>query len=101
LTIDDPKEDLVFAALLNVILAWGLLMGDLAQRTPASLWELMDKIEEFIDAEDTMKALLESRQVPETESWGKQKDNREEGRKISNKIAKKMEVAAPLRMIAP
>ncbi|XP_062173519.1 uncharacterized protein LOC133878977 [Alnus glutinosa] len=101
LTVDDPKEDLVFAALLNGILARGLLMRDLAQRTVASLSKLMNKIEEFINAEDTMKALLESRQVPETESRGKRKDNREEGRKIPYKVTKKMEVVVPLRMIAP
>jgi len=61
LTGDVPKEDLVFHAILNGILAGGPLMRDLARRTPALLSELMDKIEEFINAEETMKALLESK----------------------------------------
>jgi hypothetical protein len=30
----------------------------LAPQTPASLQELMDKVEEFINAEETMKALM-------------------------------------------
>jgi uncharacterized sodium:solute symporter family permease YidK len=60
----------------------------------------MDKIEEFINAAETMKALREFRQILEIESQGKQKDNREEGRKISYKVAKNMEVVAPLRMMA-
>lgn len=76
-------------------------MGELARRTPASLSELMDKIEEFINVEETMKALMQSRHVPEEESRGKQKDIQEQGRKASNRVAKKMEIVALLRMVAP
>jgi hypothetical protein len=61
LTGDVPKEDLVFHAILNGILVGGPLMGDLAQRTPPSLSKFMYKIEEYINAEETMKALLESK----------------------------------------
>jgi hypothetical protein len=68
LVVDDPKEDLIFAALLNGILVRELLMGELARRTPTSLSKLMDKIEEFINVEETMKALMQSRHASEVES---------------------------------
>jgi hypothetical protein len=35
LTVDDPKHDLVFASLMNGVLAGGPLMGELACRTLA------------------------------------------------------------------
>jgi hypothetical protein len=76
-------------------------MGELARRTPASLSKLIDKIEEFINVEETMKALMQSRHASEVESRGKQKDFPEEGRKAPNRVAKKMEIVAFLRMVAP
>jgi hypothetical protein len=61
MSVEDPKEDVVLFALLNGIRPDGGLMAELARKTPTRLQTFMDKAEEFMNGEETIKALMESR----------------------------------------
>jgi hypothetical protein len=56
----------------------------------------MDKVEEFINAEETIKALMGSKQKPEQESWRKRKDIQgSEEEKVSRQAVRRLGVVAP------
>lgn len=61
LEVQGAPEKLVLAALFSKVLPQGPLIVELAQRMPTTLQDFMDKAEEFINAEETIRPLVESR----------------------------------------
>ncbi|XP_059428572.1 uncharacterized protein LOC132162347 [Corylus avellana] len=62
LTIESPNKETVLSALMNGIRTEGPLMDELARRpTLATLWQFMNKVEEFINQEETIGALMKSK----------------------------------------
>jgi hypothetical protein len=59
--VKDPTEDMVFVALYQIISPNEPLMKKLAQKQPSTLQGLMDKVKEFINQEETLKAMARSR----------------------------------------
>jgi ubiquinone/menaquinone biosynthesis C-methylase UbiE len=59
--VEDPTKDMVFAALYQGISPNEPLMKKLARKQPSTLQGLMDKVEEFINQEETLKAVASSR----------------------------------------
>jgi len=60
-TVEDPTEDMVFAAIYQGISPYEPLMKKLVWKQPSTLQSLMDKVEEFINPEETLKAMASSR----------------------------------------
>jgi len=73
ITIEDPTKDRVFAAIYQRISLEEALMKKLARKQPSTLHGLMDKVEEFINEENTLKAIASSRLPQETASEKKRK----------------------------
>jgi hypothetical protein len=61
MTVEDPTEDMVFAAIYQRISPKNPLMKKLARKQPSTLQGLMDKVEEFINHEEKLKAMASSR----------------------------------------
>jgi hypothetical protein len=61
LSIEDLKEDMVLAALLNGINAKGPLMAELAWRSTTTFHQFMSKAKEFMNQEETINVLLKSK----------------------------------------
>jgi len=61
MAVEDPTKDMVFAALYQGISPEELLMKKLAQKQLSTLQGLMDKVEEFINREEILKAMASSR----------------------------------------
>lgn len=57
ITVEDPTDDMVFVALYKGISPEGPLMKKLAWKQPSALQVLRDKIEEFINQEETLKVM--------------------------------------------
>lgn len=57
MTTNDQDEKITLAALLGGIWPKNPFMDELARKTPTTLREFMDWADEFINAEDTLKAL--------------------------------------------
>jgi hypothetical protein len=57
MAVEDPTEDMVFSALYQVISPKEPLVKKLAQKQPSTLQGLMDKVEEFINEEETLKTM--------------------------------------------
>jgi len=66
MTVEDPTDDMIFAALYQGLSLEGLLMGKLARKQPSTMHGLMDKVEEFINQEETLKTMISSRRPQET-----------------------------------
>lgn len=60
LAVEEPTNDLVFATIYQGISVEEPLMKKLARKQPSTLQGLMDKVEEFINQEDTQKAMSNS-----------------------------------------
>lgn len=58
LTINDQDEKITLAALLGWVWPRSPFMAELARRTPLILREFMDKADDYINAENTLKALV-------------------------------------------
>jgi flagellin-like hook-associated protein FlgL len=52
---------MVYAALFQGLRPKGPLMANLAQRKPDNLMGLMDKVDEYINQEQTLRAMIGSR----------------------------------------
>jgi hypothetical protein len=61
MVVEEPTEDMVYAALYQDILPEEPLMKKLARKQPSTLHGLMDKVEEYINQEETLKAMASSR----------------------------------------
>ncbi|XP_040992998.1 uncharacterized protein LOC121239726 [Juglans microcarpa x Juglans regia] len=59
LTMNDQDEKITLATLLGGIWPRSPLMAELARRTPSTCREFMDRADNFVNAEDTLQALLE------------------------------------------
>jgi hypothetical protein len=68
LSIEDLKEDMVLATLLNGINAKGPLMAELAWRPATTLRQFMSKAKEFMNQEETINVLLKSKWKGESSS---------------------------------
>lgn len=62
LTAYDPDKSIFLAALLNGILARGPLMAELARKSQTNLQEFMDKADEYMNADEMIKALTGPRE---------------------------------------
>jgi hypothetical protein len=61
MAVEDPTDDMFFAALYQGLSHEGPIMKRLAKKQPSTLQGLMDKVEEFINQEETLKAMVSSR----------------------------------------
>jgi hypothetical protein len=81
-TVEDPTKDMIFAAIYQGISPDEPLMKKLVRKQPSTLQGLMDKVEEFINQEETLKAMASSRLpqeiAPEKKRKEFRKDDREE-----------------------
>ncbi|XP_042942838.1 uncharacterized protein LOC122277020 [Carya illinoinensis] len=59
LTMDDQDEKITLAALLGGVWPCSPFMAKLTRRTPSTLREFMDKADDFVNAEDTLQALVD------------------------------------------
>jgi hypothetical protein len=75
-TVKDSTEDMVFAAIYQGISPEEPLMKKLTRKQPSTLQGLMDQVEEFINQEETLKAMASSRQYRETAPKKKRKEFR-------------------------
>lgn len=57
--VDDPDEKVVLPALLGGIWHHSLFMAKLAQRTPTNISDFVTKEEQFINADESIKAFVE------------------------------------------
>jgi hypothetical protein len=87
-------DDFIYGALYEGIKKDGLFMADLARKPPQDLHEFMDKVEEFINQEETPRAFLgpdQSKASTPKESKQKKKDTQEEGSSDAKKSKKSFE----------
>jgi hypothetical protein len=75
-TVEDSTEDMVFAAIYQGISPEELLMKKLVRKQPSTLQGLMDKVEEFINQEETLKSIANSRLPREIAPEKKRKEFR-------------------------
>jgi hypothetical protein len=68
LTMDNPIEEMVYAALYQGLRVEGPLMADVTFNTPENLTELTDMIEKYVNQEETLTALKESQKSKVSES---------------------------------
>jgi hypothetical protein len=61
MSIEDPNDQMMFAALYQSILPGGALMNNFIRKQPSTLDDLMNKVEEFINLEESLKAMANSR----------------------------------------
>jgi hypothetical protein len=61
IAVEDLTEDMVFTALYQGISPEESLMKKLAWKQPSTLQSILDKVEEFINQEETLKAMISSR----------------------------------------
>jgi len=76
ITVEDPIEYMAFATIYQGISLKDPLMKKLAQKQPSTLQGLMDKVEEFINQEETLKDMVNSRLSQETTLEKKRKEFR-------------------------
>lgn len=85
-TVEDPIEDMIFAAIYQGISPEEPLMKKLVRKQLSTLQGLMDKVEEFINQEETLKAMTSSRlpqeTTPEKKSTEFRKADGEEQRQV-------------------
>jgi len=74
ITIEDLTEDMVFVAIYQGISPEEPPMKKLARKQPSNLEGLMDKVEELINQEETLKAMASSRLPRETAPKKKMKE---------------------------
>jgi ubiquinone/menaquinone biosynthesis C-methylase UbiE len=59
--VEDSTDDMIFAAIYQGISPEDPLMKKWIRKQPSNLQGLMDKAEEFINQEETLKAMASSR----------------------------------------
>ena len=62
--VEDPDEGVVFSAIYNSISPDEPVARKVARRPPENLPVLLDKVEEFINEEETLKAMKQARKAP-------------------------------------
>jgi hypothetical protein len=72
-TVEDPTDDMIFVAIYQGISPNEPLKKKLVLRQPSTLQGLMDKVEEFINQEETLKSMASSRLPWETAPEKKRK----------------------------
>lgn len=81
LTVEDQKDDMILAALLNSNSANCQLMVELARRPPSSLQAFMDKAEDFVNGEEGIDGISanpsELQTTPRQETQGSSNQVRE------------------------
>jgi hypothetical protein len=84
MTVEDPTDDMIFAPLYQGLSQEGLLMRKLARKQPSTMHGLMDKVEEFINQEETLKTMISSRRPQETTMEKKEfkKGSKEEQKRV-------------------
>jgi hypothetical protein len=75
-TVEDPTEDMIFATIYQGISPEEPLMKKLVRKQPSTLQGLMDRVEEFINQEETLKSMASSRLPRETALEKKRKEFR-------------------------
>jgi hypothetical protein len=88
MAVEDPTKDMVYAALYQGI-SPKPLMGKLARKQSSSLQGLMDKVDEYIHQEETLKAMASSRPSRDRSLARKKKDSRKAERRRS-KVGKEI-----------
>ena len=68
LTVDNPTEEMVYAALYQGLRVEGPLMSEIALNHPENLTALTDVIEKYVNQEETLSALRESQRQEVAES---------------------------------
>lgn len=61
MTTDEQEKKITLAALLEGVWPLFQFMPELARRTPMTLREFLDQADNFINAEDALRVLTESR----------------------------------------
>jgi hypothetical protein len=86
--VEDPTKDMIFTAIYQGISPEEPLMKKLVRKQPSTLQGLMDKVDEFINQEETLKAMTSSGLPRETALEKKRKELRkadgEEQRQVKN-----------------
>lgn len=59
---DDQDKKIMLAVPLGGIWPWSSFMVELARRTLTSLWEFMNRADNLVNTEDTLKALTNPRE---------------------------------------
>jgi hypothetical protein len=94
LATESPIEEFIYCAQFQGIRKDGPLMADLARKPPQNLHEFMDRAEEFINQEKTLRALLGSDPAQafssEIKKKKKKKDN-QGGESATYKLSKKFQ----------
>lgn len=58
MTVDDHDQKIMLALLLGGISPRNPFMKELVRKTPTTLREFMDQAEDFVNAKDTLQALI-------------------------------------------
>jgi tRNA/tmRNA/rRNA uracil-C5-methylase (TrmA/RlmC/RlmD family) len=88
LTVDNPTEEMVYAALYQGLRVEGPLMSEIALNHPENLVDLTDVIEKYVNLEEILAALRESQKQKISESSNprkKEKIRKEEKRTETKK----------------
>jgi hypothetical protein len=78
LATEDAIEEFVYCALFLGIKRDGPLMADLARKPPRSVYEFMERVEEFINQEEILRAFLGFNLTRASSSETKKRDNPQE-----------------------
>jgi hypothetical protein len=101
---EDIPENVVLAAILNGLSHKGPLALELSKRTPATLQEFMDKAEEFISQEETMRVYAEREAKPKEQDKKKEPQKGERASqsadgKVMKKNSKKFALEDKLKKV--
>jgi hypothetical protein len=91
LTVDNPTEEMVYAAFYQGLRVEGPLMSEIALNHPENLADLTDVIEKYVNQEEILSALRESQKQKIEESSNL--DNKEKARKEEKRTDTKKEPA--------
>ena len=74
LKVEDPDEGVIFSAIYNGISSNEPMAWKIERRQLENLQELLDKVEEFINEEETLKAMKLTQKAPKKPGEKKKKD---------------------------
>jgi hypothetical protein len=86
--VEDLTKDMIFATIYQGISPEETSMKKLVRKQPSTLQGLMDKVEEFINQEETLKAMASSRLPQETTPEKKMKEFRKADREEQRPVKK-------------
>ncbi|XP_059455075.1 uncharacterized protein LOC132185298 [Corylus avellana] len=75
LKVEDPTKGVIFSAIHNGISFEELVARKIARRQPNDLQELLHEVEEFINEEETLKAMRSARKTPKKLEEKKMRDH--------------------------